>query len=89
MQRDAATYEEAGLTSVEYAPLVLTRFLSESTSYDIFAVDFSQDRRFSHIYGMKKTWTLRDNALAGLRTALRPENYRSYLEGVKLRDQRD
>ena len=72
-------YGETGLRTTGWASVVLTGFLHESTDYDVLLVDFKGDGRYSHVYGLKRDWALRDRATGMLEWAMQPESYRAYL----------
>lgn len=79
IKRPIRNYGETGLRTTGYAALLLTRFLSETPGYELYAVDFKGNGHYVHIYGFKTDWSLRAQALNRLRAAMQPGNYRSYL----------
>jgi hypothetical protein len=79
VERGVTSYADVGLLNVQYAPSVMIQFLSESPDYDIYVVDLVGRRSYLHVYGLKKSWPLHNEALKALYWSFVPENYRSYL----------
>ena len=79
LQRNATSYDDIGLLNVEYAAAVLLEYLSQSTDHDILVVDPSAHRTYVHVWGVKKDWPLREEAMKALQWSLEPDHYRPYL----------
>jgi len=85
LERHPTSYDEIGLLNVQYAATVLIQYLSESPEYQIVVVDPSGRQSFLHVWGFKKDWAFREDALRAIEWSLDQANYRPYLDVRRLR----
>jgi hypothetical protein len=76
----ATSYKGLSLSPQRVAPLVVAGFLaSHGDAYEILAVDINGNRKFEHIYGLKKAWSKREAVEALLSESLRTNAHESYV----------
>ena len=75
-----ARYADSGGRAHLIAPVVLTRYLTESPAYHVVAVDYRGSGRFDHVWGFRSDRFASDVVESGLRSAWALEGYRGYLE---------
>ena len=84
LDRHVTSYDKIGLLNVQYAATVLIEYLSESSDYDILVVDPNERHSFVHVWGFKKDWPLRDEAVKSLAWSVTYAHYQPYLEVRRL-----
>jgi hypothetical protein len=85
LERHSTSYDDIGLLNVQYAATVLIQYLIESDAYEVVLVDPFGHQFYTHVWGVRKDWPLREEALRSLRWSLEPGSYRSYLDARRAR----
>ena len=78
------------MSKVDNASIVATQYLQRYfNQYDIFVVDYTENKSFSHIYAFKKTLLLRDKIHTILKESFQRNTALSYYEMVKILNSRN
>ncbi|MCP4605398.1 MAG: hypothetical protein GY847_33575 [Proteobacteria bacterium] len=82
------TYEEQEkLSKITNAAIVSTRYIQNHfTAYDVFLVDYTCNRSYSHVYAFKRILNMKEHVQALLDESFKEENKLSYQEMIRLRN---
>ena len=74
-----ANYGDSSIRATQVVAIILTRYLVDSGSYDVVAIDVDRDGRYKHVYGFRKGWPHTRAVLEMIEATGRYQPYRSYL----------